>query len=146
MRFGRAQLLAVDAVVFIALCSDEKLVKGEQIATHLGLPRRYLEVMMQRLVRFGILDGTRGPLGGYRLARGADEITIAEVLRGVTDRMDADEDEPEWHTPLAREVIRPLWASLRFAVQESLERVTVATLRSRAEASAGSTLSERRPE
>ena len=48
-----------------------------------GLPRRYLEQVLQQLVRAGILKGVRGPRGGYRLARERRRVSVGEVVRVV---------------------------------------------------------------
>jgi len=49
------------------------------IARRHGLPQRYLEQICNRLRRAGLLQGVRGPGGGYRLARPAEQVTIAEI-------------------------------------------------------------------
>jgi len=48
-----------------------------------GIPARYLEQIFQRLRRAGLVEGKRGPGGGYRLARPAAEITLREAVEAV---------------------------------------------------------------
>lgn len=64
-------VLALEAVTDIAFHSGVDPVQSQDISERLGLPRRYLEQVMQQLVRAGILRGVRGPRGGYRMARNA---------------------------------------------------------------------------
>ena len=61
--------LALEAVVDIAYHGGSEPVQSHDIARRLGLPRRYLEQVLQQLVRAAVLKGVRGPRGGYRLAR-----------------------------------------------------------------------------
>ena len=58
-------------------------MQSQDIARRLVLPRRYLEQVMQQLVRAGILRGVRGPRGGYRLARDRRRVSVGDVVRVV---------------------------------------------------------------
>src|SRR5829696_8742408 len=53
------------------------------IADAEGLPLAYLEHLVQRLRKARLVESRRGAHGGYTLARGADEITMAEVVRAL---------------------------------------------------------------
>ena len=67
--------LALEAVVDVAYHGGAEPVQSQDIARRLGLPRRYLEQVLQQLVRAGVLKGVRGPRGGYRLARERRRVT-----------------------------------------------------------------------
>lgn len=82
------QIAAIDAVLDIALHGGAGPVQSSEITDRQGIPRRYLEPVLQRLSRAGILVGVRGPAGGYRLARERRRITLGDLLRA----MDAGED------------------------------------------------------
>lgn len=71
---------ALRVVLHIASVEDESLVRVESAAATLGIPRNYLSKVMHVLARSGILKSTRGPSGGFALARPAGEITLAEVI------------------------------------------------------------------
>src|ERR1700724_2426888 len=71
----RKGILAIAAVVDIALNDRERPVSAKTLAVRHGLPPRHLEPVLQALVRDGILKGTRGPRGGYALARESGRIT-----------------------------------------------------------------------
>ena len=71
LRLSRKLMFAIDAVVDIAYNAADSPVQSKDIATRQNIPRRYLEQVLQQLVREGVLSGVRGPRGRYRLARGA---------------------------------------------------------------------------
>jgi Rrf2 family transcriptional regulator, iron-sulfur cluster assembly transcription factor len=77
-------VLAVAAVIDIALNARGRPVAAKALATRHGLSPRHLEPVLQALVRHGILKGTRGPRGGYELAREARRITADDILRATT--------------------------------------------------------------
>jgi Rrf2 family iron-sulfur cluster assembly transcriptional regulator len=69
LKLSRKTLLALEAVIDIAFNARPEPVQAKEITARQGVPQRYLEQVMQQLVRAGILKGVRGPRGGYRLAR-----------------------------------------------------------------------------
>lgn len=125
--------LAVEAVVDIAHHGGAEPVQSQDIARRLGLPRRYLEQVMQQLVRAGILKGVRGPRGGYRLAREQRRISVGDVYRVVQG------DEPVEDTPLTseselgRKVMLPFWADIEEELMARLDAVTIEELCRRAQ-------------
>lgn len=76
----RKALHALAALIDIAYYARPTPVPLKAFAARHGLPPRHLEAVMQRLVRAGILTSTRGPRGGYALARERRRITLAEVV------------------------------------------------------------------
>lgn len=89
-----------------------------------GIPARYLEQIFQRLRRAGLIEGKRGPGGGYRLARPAAEITLREVVEAV-------EGAPaEWIAVVPGGVMAPhrpdfLWPSLAERLAAALAETTL---------------------
>ena len=69
LRISKKMMFALEAVVDIAVHSGPDPVQSRDITARQGIPQRYLEQVMQLLVRASILRGVRGPKGGYRLAR-----------------------------------------------------------------------------
>ena len=65
-RLSKKLLFAIEAVVDIAYNAGGTPVQSSEITRRQGIPRRYLEQVLQHLVRAGILSGVRGPRGGYR--------------------------------------------------------------------------------
>ena len=75
-RLPKKMLFAIEAVLDIAYNAVDTPVQSAEITKRQGIPRRYLEQVLQQLVRVDILTGVRGPRGGYRLARERRRITI----------------------------------------------------------------------
>lgn len=73
---------AVRALIVLAQ-RDPDSVSILEVAGAAGAPRKYLEAVLLRLKRDGILSSTRGRAGGYRLARPAPEITVADIIRSM---------------------------------------------------------------
>ena len=76
-------LFAIESVLDIAYYGGSQPVQSGDISGRQGIPRRYLEQVLQHLVRSGILAGHRGPKGGYQLARERRRITVGEIVRAV---------------------------------------------------------------
>ncbi len=121
--------LALEAVIDIAYHGGVEPVQSQDIAERLGLPRRYLEQVMQQLVRSSILRGVRGPRGGYRLAKERRRITVGDIVR-VVQSMDASAQEDDHSSPseLGRLVVAPFWVDAEQELMQRLDRVTVEEL------------------
>jgi Rrf2 family protein len=75
---------AVRAVLEIARQSDQPgLVTRDEISEIQQIPRRYLASILNELRRAGLVSATRGVEGGYRLAKSAHLIALADVIRAV---------------------------------------------------------------
>ncbi|MDA0786445.1 MAG: Rrf2 family transcriptional regulator [Proteobacteria bacterium] len=132
-RLSRKTLFAIEAVLDIAYHAGPAPVQSREITRRQGIPRRYLEQVLQNLVRAGVLTGVRGPRGGYRLARERRRITLADIV-GVILEMEARDDPTDEvdGSPLGLEVVRPLWRELADDCMEQLEKITIQDLCNRA--------------
>ena len=92
LKLSRKTLLALEAVIDIAFNARPEPVQAKEITARQGVPQRYLEQVMQQLVRAGVLKGVRGPRGGYRLAKERRRITVGDVVR-VAESLDDEENE-----------------------------------------------------
>ncbi|GGY13674.1 Rrf2 family transcriptional regulator [Streptomyces djakartensis] len=114
----------------LAVRQGEGPVKAETVATAQDIPHKFLEGILGDLRRGGVVDSRRGGGGGYRLAREAAEITVADVIRAVDGPIVSVRGERP--TGLAytgtAEPLLPLWIALRANVRRILEGVTVADL------------------
>ena len=86
MRLSSKSRYAVMAMMDLALHERTGPVTLTDIAESQGISLSYLEQLFSKLRKFGLVEGMRGPGGGYRLARPADDITIAEVIAGVDEQ------------------------------------------------------------
>lgn len=132
LRLPRKIALAVEAVLDIAHHGGADPVQSHDIAERMGLPRRYLEQVLQQLVRAGILRGIRGPKGGYRLARERRRIAVGEIVR-VLLRAEEEADPPASGSELGQRVMSPFWHELEEELIARLDSVTVEDLCRRAE-------------
>lgn len=89
MRLSAKARYAVTAVLDLALHARERPVTLVSIAQCQGISLSYLEQLFSRLRRSGLVESVRGPGGGYRLARAAADITLADVVRAVDEDLDA---------------------------------------------------------
>ena len=114
----------------IELAAVGGLVNAEQIADAQGIPLNFLENILRDLRRAGIVESRRGQAGGYALARGADEISVADVIRAVEGPLaNVRGQAPESLAyPGPAEKLREVWVALRANVRAILERVTLADL------------------
>lgn len=75
-------------MIFIALKSEgSKNVDLVTISSELDIPRHFLSKILQMLVKHKLLDSMKGPTGGFRLRKPADEITLIQVV-GIIDGLD----------------------------------------------------------
>jgi len=72
---------ALRALLYLVERGDDRPVQLASIAETQQIPRKYLELIMLDLKKAGIVSSVRGPSGGYRLARPAEEISFGEVIR-----------------------------------------------------------------
>ena len=118
---------AVEAVLYIAYNAGQGPITSRDIAEKQGLPPRYLEQLMQKLVRGGLLRGVRGPHGGYVLAKERRRITVGDICVVLAD--DKEEDQTGYGgTPLGAHVVQPVWEAAARAMNEHLKQVNLATL------------------
>jgi Rrf2 family protein len=105
-------------------------VKGERLATAQEIPPKFLENILTELRRAEIVASQRGVDGGYRLAKPAAEISVADVVRALEGPIASVRgmrpDEIEYTGP-ARS-LQPLWVELRASMREVLEGTTLADL------------------
>ena len=126
MVLSRKSLLALEAVLDVALHARPDPVQARDITRRQGVPQRYLEQIMQNLVRANILRGVRGPRGGYRLARERRRIPVAEIF-SVIGGLESPPPAPA-NSPLRQHIARALCDRLQTKLFEELDGVTVDTL------------------
>jgi len=127
LRLSKKSVLALEAVVDVAFNARTNPVQSREITERQGIPNRYLEQVMQRLVRDGILRGVRGPRGGYMLAKDGSEITVGDVVRIVND-VDPEEDNTVSHSELGHKVVGPLWQEIENNILSWFDDISIADL------------------
>ncbi len=86
---------AVTAMLDIALHDPEQYVTIAAIGERRHLSSAYLEQIFGKLRRAGLLEGIRGPTGGYRLSKPADQITVMQILDAVDASLEMSVCEKE---------------------------------------------------
>ena len=125
MRISAKADYAVRAALELAAAEDPP-VKAESVAAAQGIPLKFLENILVDLRHGGIITSQRGPEGGYRLDRPADEITLAEVIRevdGPLASIHGDRPEATEYRGAAEE-LQTVWVALRASMRSVLEGVT----------------------
>lgn len=124
---SRKLFYAVEAVLYIAYNATTKPISSKEIAEQQGLPPRYLEQIMQRLVHTGILRGVRGPHGGYLLARERRRITVGDICEVLME--EEDDHFGNYHaTTLGEQIVKPLWQQVTETSMLALRHVSMADL------------------
>jgi Rrf2 family protein len=120
---------AVRATVELAGAGATPLT-AEVIASRQEIPMSFLQKILHELRVARLVASQRGPEGGHRLARPADEITVADILRAVEGPLAAVRGEaPEaLHYQGMAEPLQDVWIALRTNMREVLEGVTLADL------------------
>ena len=115
-------IYAIEAVIDIAINSGVNPVQNIAIAKRQGIPKRYLEQTLQTLVKNGILIGSRGPNGGYRLAKERRKIKISDVVSSVT--LDKKKNEI-YNSDLSKEIIEPIISKITKKCSLLLEEISI---------------------
>ena len=128
MRISAKVDYAVRAMCELAAYRGEPPLKAEQIASAQEIPLSFLENILVDLRRAGFVRSLRGQVGGYRMAKPAEEITIADVIRAVEGPLaDVRGLRPEHLTfNGAATSLRDVWLATRVGLRRVLERITIA--------------------
>jgi Rrf2 family protein len=129
MRVSAKVDYALRAMVELAAHQDG-LTTAEQLASAQSIPPKFLESILAQLRSGGLVASQRGAEGGYRLARPADEISIADVIRELEGPIatvrGVRPDELEYAG--AAEPLREIWLELREQMRGVLEQTTLEDL------------------
>ncbi len=131
MKLSTKGRYAVTALADIALHGAEGPVALGEISERQDLSLAYLEQLFVRLRRAGLVQSVRGPGGGYRLAREAAEIRVAEVMSAVDERLNAMGCNGKYEEGMgcgkSREacLTHALWEQLSAHVHVFLSRVSI---------------------
>ena len=127
MRVSAKADYAVRAALELAAASPARPLKRDQISAAQKIPSKFLETIMLELKHAGIVKSTRGAEGGYGLARPAQDISVADVIRAVDgplanvrgERVESVEYEG------AAAELRDLWVAVRASLRRVLESTSL---------------------
>jgi Rrf2 family transcriptional regulator, cysteine metabolism repressor len=143
MMFSTKAEYGVRVMVELARRAGDDPIPLTEIAEHDGLPLAYLEHLVARLRKAGLVDSRRGSRGGYMLARSPAEITMADVveaLEGSIAPIECISQSADGSIVCARESAEDptgpahvcptklLWTRVRFSIVRTLQETTLADL------------------
>jgi Rrf2 family protein len=127
MRVSAKADYAIRAAVELA-AAGEGPVKGDRIAKAQSIPPNFLENILGDLRNAGIVGSRRGAEGGYWLARPAEEVSLADVIRAVDGPLanvrGVRSDELEYEG--SAKALEQVWIAVRASLRAVLEQVSLA--------------------
>ncbi|QDL54159.1 Fe-S cluster assembly transcriptional regulator IscR [Rhodoferax aquaticus] len=130
MRLTTKGRFAVTAMIDLGLRQNSGPVTLAAISQRQQISLSYLEQLFGKLRRHDLVESTRGPGGGYMLARKAGDISVADIILSVDEPIDATQCSGKENCmgEGARCMTHDLWASLNVRMVEFLESVTLQKL------------------
>ncbi|MEZ5542801.1 MAG: Rrf2 family transcriptional regulator [Pseudomonadota bacterium] len=128
MRLSTKGRYAVTAMMDLAVHHGEGAVTLADISETQGISLSYLEQLFARLRKQGLVEGIRGPGGGYQLSRPPEDISVAEIIDAIGEGIDVTlcggrTDCQDGERCLTHE----LWHQLGDRIHEFLASVTLAS-------------------
>ena len=129
MRVSTKGRYAVTAIMDLYVHGLDGPVTLADISERQQLSLSYLEQLFARMRRHELVQGTRGPGGGYRLARPADSISVADVIIAVDEPVDATQCQGREDCDAGERCLtHDLWSELSGQLQDFLDDITLAEL------------------
>ena len=129
MRLTTKGRYAVTAMLDLAIHATESPIPLADISQRQGISLSYLEQLFARLRRQGLVKSARGPGGGYRLNRQAEDIAVIEVLNAIDEKIDTTRcggkgDCQDGQACLTHD----LWFDLSKQISDFLSRISLGEL------------------
>jgi len=125
MKLSSKARYAIEAMLELAV-NPRRPVTLASISVHQGISQSYMEQLFMHLRKAGLIQGARGPGGGYRLGRDAADITVADVVVAVDDRAGPEHDSDARRGEGGP--ARVLWDDLSRQIFDFLGNITLAQL------------------
>jgi Rrf2 family iron-sulfur cluster assembly transcriptional regulator len=129
MRLTTKGRFAVTAMIDLAMRDGNGPVTLADISERQKISLSYLEQLFGRLRRQALVSSTRGPGGGYQLARPTKEVSVADIIQAVDEPIDATQCGGRENCRDDQKCItHDLWQSLNEHIFQYLRSVTLAEL------------------
>ena len=120
-------------ILYIARCNREKPVSVSEMARNEDLPSDYVEQLLLKLRKGGLINSRRGLLGAYTLARTADKISVKDVVQALEEPIfevvcSKVKDGKVRCNHMDECSVRPIWVRLYDAVNNVLQQATLEML------------------
>ncbi len=120
---------AVTAMIDIALNQSKGAITLSLISDRQGISLSYLEQLFSKLKKAGLVSSARGPGGGYRLSRGAEEISVSEIIHAVDELVDARKCTGRGNCNGGNECLsHELWSDLSHMIDDFLKGITLQSI------------------
>jgi Rrf2 family protein len=131
MQIPRRVDYGLRAVIYLSGQNPEKCCSIAEIAKEQGIPRKFLEKIIQDLTRKGLIKSKRGSCGGYMLARAPDTISFYDVIEAIEGpiAVNACMDQHIGCDQLPRCTMVGVWSEVQRKVTEVFTNTTMAHLR-----------------
>jgi len=131
MQIPRRVDYGLRAVIYLSGQDPEKCCSIAEIAKHQGMPRKFLEKIIQDLIRGGLIKSKRGSCGGYTLAKPADSISFYDVIAAIEGPIAVNVclDHEIGCDQIPRCTMIGVWSEVQRSITEVLSRTTIAALR-----------------
>jgi Rrf2 family iron-sulfur cluster assembly transcriptional regulator len=126
MKLSTKGRYAVTAMMDLAIHDKYGPVTLSEISQCQGISLSYLEQLFAKLRKSGLVEGVRGPGGGYRLARSAEQVTVADIISAVDEKLDATRCGGRENCHQGRRCLtHELWSELSEQIFTFLEGITL---------------------
>lgn len=134
MKLSTKGRYAVTAMMDLAIHDYEGPVTLADISNCQGISLSYLEQLFAKLRKSGLVEGVRGPGGGYRLGKPASQISIADIIAAVDETIDATRCKGNEDCHAGEKCLtHQLWTDLSKSLYEFLDGLTLASFINRPE-------------
>ncbi|MEI8267261.1 MAG: Rrf2 family transcriptional regulator [Betaproteobacteria bacterium] len=127
MRMSTKGRVAVAALIDLALHAPRGPVSLGSISKRQQVSLSYLEQLFSHLRREGLVESARGPGGGYRLGRAAQEISVGQIVSAVDDPVE-DLGPERTGESASTDLSRDLWRQLHDVMLRHMSTITLASL------------------
>ncbi|MBT3505465.1 MAG: Rrf2 family transcriptional regulator [Piscirickettsiaceae bacterium] len=126
MRLTTKGRYAVTAMLDLSLNYGIRPITLADISDRQGISLSYLEQLFANLRRQGLVSSSRGPGGGYRLSRSADEVTVLDVISAVDEKVDVTRCEGKGNCSNDGKCLsHEIWQSLSDQIRMYLGGITL---------------------
>jgi len=126
MRLTTKGRYAVTAMLDLSLNYGVRPITLADISDRQGISLSYLEQLFSNLRRQGLVSSSRGPGGGYRLSRSADEVTVLDIISAVDEKVDTTRCEGKGNCSKGEQCLsHEIWHSLSEQIKMYLGGITL---------------------
>lgn len=123
MRLSAKSRFAVAAMIDLALREKAGPVPLNSIGARLQISLSYLEQLFSKLRQQGLVDSTRGPGGGYTLARDSQAISVADIISAIEGARALHANEGSEAGEAGWQMTRDLWSGLSSRMMDHLQSI-----------------------